>query len=238
MDKFDIYLFEQHYHDGQCRLEMDGNSVNMFECDDCYMVQIEPPHPNMVCLLKTYDADTLSLKSEGHYLKLGGTEIGVWKTYDEFGEVLEETDYEEGWKTSWDALLPLLAAEHIDINQVVDISRFIDDFKSEEEEEEPEEEKESTKENETQEENTDEDEEDDVEDEDDEAMEEVTPETDPFDFLKEFFGDKYIDPETMDIPPVHYWVISEIMDDGSVLEHTFDSDLGKKVWEEKKYITP
>ena len=233
MDKFDIFLFEQHYQNGECHLEMDGNSVNMFENEDCYMVQIEPPHPEMVCLLKTYYSDTLTLKTEGHYLKLSGTEIGVWKTYNQFGDLIEETDYEEGWKTSWDDLIPLLSAENIVIDHVVDISRYVDDFSSDKEDE-----NEKTEGEETEEptEPTDDHDENVEEEEQEEGEVVMAPDLDPFDFLKEYFGDSYIDPDTMDLPPVHYWVVTELMDDGSVLEHTFDSDLGKKVWEEQKFI--
>ncbi len=236
MDKFDIYLFEQHYHDGQCHIEMDGNSLNMIEGDDCYMVQIEPPHPDMVCLLKTYNADTLTLKSEGNYLKLGGTEIGIWKTFDQFGEVIEETNYEEGWKTSWEDLLLLLSAEHIDLDNVVGISRYVEDYKAmEEETSENDGSNEEVEQNEIKEEDKKEDEEieEDIEEEEESEEEEEAEED-----LEEESAAEETDPVEEDFSPAYYWSITELLEDGSVKEHLFDSDYGKKVWDEQKIIKP
>lgn len=123
-EKFDIIFFEEHFANGRCRYEKNGCSVSVLELDDSYSVRSEPAFPEMVCTNMTYFADTLTLKSEGQYLKNGGTKIGVWKSYDRFGELAEETDYEEGWNVDWKRLLPLLGEEGIDLDAIVSISRF------------------------------------------------------------------------------------------------------------------
>lgn len=124
-DKFDIMFFEAHYKDGECRFEKDGCSVCIQEWDDSYSVQTDPPYPDMVCELKTYYADTLTLMSEGKYLKLGNTRIGVWRDYDRFGEIEEETDYDEGWAMTWEKFQPFMMAGTPDLKRVVGIHRQV-----------------------------------------------------------------------------------------------------------------
>ena len=102
MEEFDIFYYEQNYKDGGCRYELDGQTIMMSESDDRYTVQVESAYPDMVCTIKHYFADTLTLMTEGHYLKKGNCRIGVWTTYDRAGEVVEETNYEEGWSVSWE----------------------------------------------------------------------------------------------------------------------------------------
>lgn len=125
MEEFDIQYYEEHFKDGSCRFEHDGLMTIMSEIDDRYIVQIEPPFPDMVCTMKHYYPDTLTLMTVGHYLKEGNCRIGVWTTYDRSGEVLEETDYEQNWNVSWEALLPVLIAEKINFKSIVGIDRCI-----------------------------------------------------------------------------------------------------------------
>jgi hypothetical protein len=124
-DKFDIMFYEAHYKDGQCRYKENGCSVCIQEWDDCYTIQIDPPDPVMVCGLKTYYADTLTLMSEGKYLKLGNTRIGVWKDYDRVGKIENETDYDEGWTMTWEKFLPILSVSTLDMKRIVGIHRYV-----------------------------------------------------------------------------------------------------------------
>ena len=126
-EKFDIVFYEAHYKDGQCRYKENGCSVCIQEWDDCYTIQIDPPDPDMVCVLKTYYADTLTLMSVGKYLKLENTRIGVWRDYDREGNVEEETDYDEGWTMSWEKFLPVLMATTLDMKKIVGIHRYEND---------------------------------------------------------------------------------------------------------------
>ena len=134
MEKFDIFFYEQNYEDGICRFELDGQTVMMSESDDRYTVQIESAFPNMVCTMKHYYADTLTLMLEGKYLKEGGCRIGIWTTYDKAGEVVEETDYEKDWNVGWEAVLPFIIAEGIDLKHIIGIYRCILNDENEEKE--------------------------------------------------------------------------------------------------------
>ena len=125
MEEFDILYYEENYKDGGCRFERDGHTFMMSESDDRYTIQVEPPFPDMVCTIKQFFPDTLTLMIMGHYLKHGNCSIGVWTTYDRNGEVLEETDYEEGWNVGWEALLTTLVAEKVNFKNIVSIDRCI-----------------------------------------------------------------------------------------------------------------
>lgn len=133
MELFDIYSFEQHYKDGQCVFETPESTVSMLEEDDRYCIQTEQADPSMLCSLKSYFADTLSLMEEGQYLKWGNTTIGVWKKYDRSGDVQEEIDYDQGWKITWEKLIPYIQGQGIPMAGIVDIHRY-ERKKNEEEE--------------------------------------------------------------------------------------------------------
>lgn len=121
---FDIVYFEEHFKEGQCRFEHEGTTVTMLESDDAYIVQTDPPFPEMVCDFKMYYADTLTLLLTGQLLKNGSTKIGVWKTYDREGILVEEKDYEDGWKIHWEQLAEILRKQEIELASVVSITRF------------------------------------------------------------------------------------------------------------------
>ena len=123
-EKFDIRFFEDHFQQGQCRIKTGEGLVTIMETDDGYSVVTEPDFPNMVCDIKIYFADTLTLKQHGLFLKKGSTRIGVWTTFDRQGDVVDETDYEVGWNIHWDQLCKLIEAEGIDFGRLVSITRF------------------------------------------------------------------------------------------------------------------
>ena len=207
MEVFDLFWFEQHYRNGICQTESDGNAVTISEEADGYRVLSEPPAPNMVCEQKFYDGDTLKLKTGGKCLKFGGTPIGIWKTYDQYGDVLEETNYEEGWNVDWEAMLLLLDEHKIDLNQVIGIDRLVEE--------------DDGNDNET----------DETEDLDEEDL--VSPEDDeedPFEFLKSFAQEEGIDSVDF-VPSGRYWVITELLSGGIAKEYAFDGITGKKLWD-------
>jgi hypothetical protein len=136
MELFDIHLFEEQYKDGKCCIKVGDNTISMFEWDDCYSIQIEQATPSMVCILKRFFADTLGLKEEGCYLKWGHTKIGIWKKYDCVGNIIEETNYEEGWNISWEKLIPFLLEQGIKLGGIVGIHRY-EKLEYEDEEEKP-----------------------------------------------------------------------------------------------------
>ena len=127
MEEFDIILFEENYHNGECRLEVEGNIITMSEWEDCYETLIEPASEYvMVCTQKLFYNDTFTLMREGNYLKLGGTKIGIWKEYDREGSLINEIDYDKDWGACWNDLLKQLALNEINLKTVVRISRCVE----------------------------------------------------------------------------------------------------------------
>ena len=105
MEKFDLYFFEEHYDNGAAVLRReDGEIVKMLEYDEEYVIYNIPASPNMVCQVRAYYPDTLTLKEEGQFLKKGSTRIGVWKEYDEFGGIVAEHDTDADFPVSWDQM--------------------------------------------------------------------------------------------------------------------------------------
>jgi hypothetical protein len=235
MEKFDIYWYEQHFKDGFCQKESEEGVVTIMENHDVYTLFMEPHSPNMVCEIKTYDADTLLLKTEGKCLKHGGTQIGVWKTYNEYGDVVEEKDFEEGWNIGWDALLPRLEAHKINLNQISDIIRYLDEGDNEEKIKEDVVEEEETTQMDSEDVSLDSLYDSDEEIGFNETLKKENDDEDPFEFLKSFFGEDDEDVET-NHSPRRYWVITAILGDRIKAEYTFDGDTGIKIWEDYKEI--
>lgn len=123
MEYFDLIYFESHYKNGICSIEKDGFTVLINEHEEDYSVCREPSMPEMECQEKLYFADTLTLMSEGHYLKYGHTRIGIWNTYDRNGNLIQKTDYEQGFMIGWEKILPILEANHVDLYTIVSIDR-------------------------------------------------------------------------------------------------------------------
>lgn len=126
MEEFDLIYFEEHNNNGECVIDTEGGRIIMLESDDTYEVIIEPKSPIMVCTQKLFYPDTLSMFSIGQFLKYGGTKIGVWKLYDEDGEIIEETDYDKNWEVDWEKLFPLLVVNGINLKKIVGICRCVE----------------------------------------------------------------------------------------------------------------
>ena len=92
MNTFDIFFFENHSTNGKYICQEDGNYVVWYECADGYGKQIVPMGADMVCTQIKFYPDTLTIASDGQYLKDWHEPIGVWKTYDREGQVTEMKD--------------------------------------------------------------------------------------------------------------------------------------------------
>lgn len=127
MEKFDLLYYEEHYDKGYCKTEDEEKVVLMYENNDSYILQSEPKGSDLVCRLKVFDADSLELIMDGNYLKYGNVEIGVWETFDDRGNLIQKTDNEEGWNMHWEDVMQLIQENSIDINTIINISRYIVD---------------------------------------------------------------------------------------------------------------
>lgn len=233
MEKFDLFLYEQNFQGDACIIEEQGATMSMYEEEEEYVVRIDREMPCMVSTVKTYYADTLTLKTVGDCLKQGDTKIGVWKTYDEFGELIEEIDYDEGWKINWEQLQPILLADRIDFKSIANLCRIPDKDDAESPEEEPlEEDSPSNPLNPSNpsspsEEEASEDEED-YEEEEDYLEEENYDEESPFD------EDDEEDPEPAEEQKQpqeydHVWKVSVIATPKLVIDAIYDGDTGERV---------
>ena len=69
MSTFDIFFFENHSTNGKYICQEDGNYVVWYECADGYGKQIVPMGADMVCTQIKFYPDTLTIASDGQYLK-------------------------------------------------------------------------------------------------------------------------------------------------------------------------
>ena len=237
MEEFDIQYYEEHFKDGGCRLELDGLMTIMSEIDDRYIVQIEPPFPDMVCTMKHYYPDTLTLMTVGHYLKEGNCRIGVWTTYDRLGEVTEETDYEQNWNVSWEALLPVLVAEKINFKSIVGIDRCIlNEEKNETEDIQGHEGEENPDGDEAKEESSVEVGKPDEMTEDEDEENEWLDEEELAEFGKELedADNTPVDKEEQPKPkpkPVKCWIVTTVLSPRVMIDHYYSGDTGEKLCE-------
>lgn len=122
-DRFDVISYERHYHDGACILKEGDNIVCLSETDEAYIKQVYPPDPKTVATQTSYYPDTLTVSGKGQFLKDWNIEIGVWKTYDRYGEVLEEIDKDKHYPVSWDEMRAHFLENDIRINDIRIIRR-------------------------------------------------------------------------------------------------------------------
>ena len=229
MEKFDLFLFEENFHDGVSTIEEEGSTMSMYEDDDEYTVRIDREMPCMVSTVKTYYADTLTLKTEGDCISCGTAKIGKWKTYDPEGELVDEVDYDEGWKINWEQLQPILIADKIDFKRILNICRVPD----KDDVEEPEEESPNTTdtlpdENDTLEEDSEEEvveELDDYEEEEDGVVEGNDIFADGTDDEGPDITEEPEKPEEYD----HVWIVSVLATPKLTIDAIYDGDTGERI---------
>lgn len=123
MEPFDIYQFEQGYSNGRCEIREEHRTLVLFERKDYYGKLILPDAPEMVGRQITYFPDTLTVQCEGEFLKGYNVQIGIWTTYDRFGEVVREDNMDKGYAITWNELRGILLAEGIRFNEVQHLYR-------------------------------------------------------------------------------------------------------------------
>jgi len=124
MTQFDLFCYENNYDHGRCVLREGNNTIVLFETDKAYGKQIFPDAPEMVCQQFLYDAETLTLRSEGQFLKDFYIQIGVWKNYSPDGTVTDEIDQDKGYPLKWQELKGVLLANDIAIEDIQQLSRM------------------------------------------------------------------------------------------------------------------
>lgn len=125
-EKFDLEYYLAHEEGGVAIYRELLATVKLFEFGDTYVKQIEPDYPDMVCTQMSFYQESLNLKEKGHYLKHGGVEIGIWDTYNEYGEVIGSEDMDADFPITWEQLEKILKDKNISLLTVDSIFRYYD----------------------------------------------------------------------------------------------------------------
>ncbi len=126
-DVFDIEYYLQHEEGGMACYRELTSTIRLFEFADMYVKQIEPDYPDMVCTQISFYQDTLTIKEKGQYLKHGGVEIGIWKEYDETGNLIESENMDEDYPVIWQQLEEILKDKDISLLTADSIYRNYDE---------------------------------------------------------------------------------------------------------------
>ena len=119
MNTFDIFFFENHSTNGKYICQEDGNYVVWYECADGYGKQIVPMGADMVCTQIKFYPDTMTIASEGQYLKDWHEPIGVWKTYDREGQLTNEDDRDVDYPVKWNQMKQILEGNHVNLDDIM-----------------------------------------------------------------------------------------------------------------------
>jgi hypothetical protein len=136
MEKFDIENFkkiglaneqslqEVDLDDEDAHINEDGDLVIRYEFDDVFQEDLIRANTS-IKLSKIFDKNTLRLKSEGEFFH--GFAIGVHKTYDENGQIIEEVDNDLPYSFSLDDVRQKILTEFgkdiMDAGQRASVSR-------------------------------------------------------------------------------------------------------------------
>lgn len=115
MEKFDKMKFDKNQIDGEYNFNLpDGTKVRQLKFNsEIYVVNISyPDSPRET--QKEYYVSTLNLKRQGDYFY--GFEIGVWKDYNESGEVVKETDFDKPYAFSVEDLIKKMKKTGVDLS--------------------------------------------------------------------------------------------------------------------------
>lgn len=123
---FDLSLFLAEEEGGVYNYRDLDRDVILLKFGDCYIKQIEPDYPNMVCTQLSFSGEDLSLKEKGLYLKHGGISIGVWETYNEYGKVTHTEDMDQQFPVSWQDVEQILKDNKISLVTAHIITRYVD----------------------------------------------------------------------------------------------------------------
>jgi hypothetical protein len=132
-EKFDIKKFEKNQVNGNYSFVLEnGYSVKQFysglNSSKIYLEYYFTPEKKHFYLYKEFYFNGI-LKTVGFRNKISSFQIGIWKTYNKKGELIEEINYDEPFDFSFEQVLELLKKEKdlIDpYNKNTNISRGID----------------------------------------------------------------------------------------------------------------
>ncbi len=125
-DRFDVFTYERYYAHGVCIVKEGDNTVYMSESNDEYVKQVYPPDPDMVATQTTYFADTLTVSGEGCFLKGWNVEIGVWRSYDQNGDLIREVNKDEHYPIPWIEMITHFRVNDINVRQIRLLRRTLD----------------------------------------------------------------------------------------------------------------
>ena len=125
-EDFDLPLYLAEEEGGVYSYREPDCEIILLEFGGCYIKQIEPDYPNMVCTQLSFSKEDLSLRERGQYLKHGETAIGVWETFDELGRLSSSEDMDQQYPLSWSEVEQILKDNKISLLTAYSISRYID----------------------------------------------------------------------------------------------------------------
>ena len=122
-EKFDIFTYERYFNDGRCIIKNDTETICLFEVDGEFGKKIEPNEPDSICTQIMYNQDTLMVSCIGQYIKGWNIEVGVWREYDKFGEVVYEDDKDKHYPIKWEDMLERFRANGINPDEITMLKR-------------------------------------------------------------------------------------------------------------------
>lgn len=113
-DTFDIEKFNRLSTGGEYWDTLkDGTIIRRMSSDIDFVEFAPPPIPNIMEIYKSFHLNG-KLKVEGlRYPNKFGK--GVWREYDEQGNLIKEEDYDEGYEYSFEDLLKFIYSRNIDL---------------------------------------------------------------------------------------------------------------------------
>lgn len=123
---FDLPLYLAKEEGGVYSYRTIDSEIILFTFGDCFVKQIEPDYPNMVCTQLSFSKEDLSLKERGQYLKHGYMDISVWETYDESGRVCHTEDMDRLYPLTWHDVEQILEDNKISLFTAYSINRYIE----------------------------------------------------------------------------------------------------------------
>ena len=112
--------YGEHYSDRDFHYKTDKETIRLIiSKDNIQLIKKERGSPYTV--IESYSLKTNSLIGEGK--KFGRMPVGIWKTYDEQGNLIKETDLDSGFEFSSEDLIKKIKTEFdIDVNDETQIS--------------------------------------------------------------------------------------------------------------------
>jgi hypothetical protein len=108
-------------------LKLDNKRVKILDFGDTFQEE-QSNNKNPYLYFKTYFSITKSVKATGQ--NFYDLEFGIWKEYDNKGNLIKETDYDEDYKFSIDDLIKKMRIEYnydlMNVDKTYNLNRFVD----------------------------------------------------------------------------------------------------------------